>query len=227
MRRQTPQPQRSGPAQQQSGPDHAGRRCPDRRQGGVLPAQWQRVHGDPHRLPEGPPDPRQRQLPLHRRRTLVHLRQFRRRRGGVCPRIPRPDRAAAAPPVEGQALAGNRRRGTGGIRPVIRAGRRDRRRRTAGYRALARRPAIPLHRRHHRQPQGRDVAPWLPVPPPHPQPATRPGQRPRTIRRNAAHQRAWGQAIASLPHDARHRAVHRHRHAAHRRMCGQPAVAAL
>ena len=75
----------------------------------------------------------------------------------------RPRRQGARSGAEREALdPGRRRRAAPGLRGRVRGA--DRRARADGaHRALRRRPLLPLHRRHHRHAQGRDVAQRGPV----------------------------------------------------------------
>ena len=160
--------------------------------------------------------PGERQLPLRRRRARVPARQLRLRRARV-PRRLRGDgrrrardaarRPPAAPAAPGRARrrrrAARRRASTTQPRSPARPhGRADR------PRAVGRRPRLPLHRRHDRQPEGRDVAQRRPLrrrcgrwrgpgtEPPDVATAMRAGKQRRDL-------------PARVPADARHRTVHR------------------
>jgi hypothetical protein len=162
----------------------------------------------------------------------------RRRRGGGVPRLLRAaDRHDPRPPAQGPDLD---RRGPWPAtprRPGPRTTRRSSPAPTAHIAPWGRSGddhAVPLHRRHHRHAQGRDVAPGRPVQRPgrRRQPARgssaadqrrrRPGSGPRP-RDPGAHAADAGRRAA----DARHRAVHRDRNPDRRRRGGGAAVAPL
>ena len=104
----------------------------------------------------------QHQLPLHRRRARLPVGQRRRRGGGVPRRLHRPSRVRAQlPKVKPGCGSTTAQPVPPGRRPTRR--RRRRRGRRPPPWGVRRRPAAPLHRRHHRHAQGRDVAPGRPV----------------------------------------------------------------
>ena len=150
-------PGRLRPAHQQPGAGLPGRRRQAGRQGRDLHAQPPGLPREPVRGVQGAAGPRQHQLPLHRRGGPLHPRQRRRRRGGVRARVladRRPDPRAPAPRAP---LDHDRRRlrretpaGVEAYETLAETGDGA----AAGHRALARRPVLPLHRRHHRHAQG-------------------------------------------------------------------------
>ena len=179
------------------------------------------------------PRARQHELPLPRRRARLPLGQRRRRGGGVPRHLRRAHRGhpRPAPPRQAVALGRRRqrpvpRRGPRPTRPAAEAGTADRGAGPVGPRR--RPPAAPLHRRHHRHAQGRDVAPGRPVP--HPRRHLHPGgarRRPRPRRSSATPSQAPGHdRPAGLPAHARHRLLHAAHRAVGRRAAPSPSRAA-
>ncbi len=127
-------------------------------EGGVVSLQLQRVHRRRVRHHEDARRSGQRELPLSRRRARVSARQLRRR-GAVVSRLARrARRQGARPRADGEALdPGRRRIAAPGLRGRLR--RTDCSERSNGAdRAQRRRSLLPLHRRHHRHAERRDVA---------------------------------------------------------------------
>ena len=158
----------------------------------------------------------ERELPLRRRRARVPARQLRRGRARV-PRRLRADRRrrarhAARRPPAARAAPGRarRRRRAARRRARLRATRSRRRRRRAADRSrtVGRRPRLPLHRRHHRLPEGRHVAQRRPLRVAVADGAARAPSRPTSRPRCAPSKRA-ATLPARVPAHARHRPVHR------------------
>ena len=183
-------------------------------EGRVVPLQRERVQRGRLRDVQDARRPRQRELPLPRGRARVPPRQLRRRGAAVPRRAGRPRRQGARPCPEREALdPGGRRQRAAGLRGAVRAAAR-RARADGAHRAQRRRPLLPLHRRHHRHAQGRDVAQRGPlrrarrgyVSARRQEPA---GPRPRhgCDRQRAGRRGREPCAPARVPVDARHRRV--------------------
>ena len=131
-----------------------------------------RVHGGVLRRAEARLRSRQRELPLRRRRARVPPRQLRRRG----PRVPRrvrgngrATRSTRCHPIADPACCSRSRTTATALCSTARATtksrwsrRRPRHRRTTRE-TVRRRPRLRLHGRHHRLPQGRDVAQRRPL----------------------------------------------------------------
>ena len=156
----------------------------------------------------------ERQLPLRRRRARVPPRQLRRRRARV-PRRLRADRrrgardtARRAPARASCSRSSTPAHTSSSTAPPTTPPRSPRRPEApADQRAVGRRPRLPLHRRHHRQPQGRDVALRRPVRLAVADGAARVGTARRGDR--DARRQARRNVPARVPAHARHRPVHR------------------
>ena len=196
--------------------DAPGRRRRSSGQGGAVPLQRPRVPRVDVRPLQGRARPGQHQLPLHRRRAGVPVDQRRRRRGDLPRLVRRPGRTGAPPG------AGGSRPGctwpTRAARPARLGHRRTRRRRvsasTRTWRPVGtqrRRPVHPLHRRHDRDAEGRDVAPGRRRRQPR---RRRPAVRCPRSRRPPPWPSAWSRpGPVNLPGraaHARHRRVQRH-----------------
>ena len=219
-RRPHPDVARVRPAGRQRRPVAARGRRGRAGQARPLPLQLLGVPGGHLRRLQGRPGPHQHQLPLRGRRARVPVGE--RRHGGR--RLPRGVRGShRGHPRPGarraQLAVGRRRHGDlPAVGRPLRGGRRDvGHPRTGRQRAGAgpvgtgpRRPPHALHRRHHRDAQGRHVAPGRPVRPAQRQrlPALSAGRRDRRRPGRAGGQRTGHDPVARLPAHARDRWVH-------------------
>ena len=150
-------------ARQPAGARARGERCRPRRSRRPLPVQRDRVpRGDARRV-QDPRGARQRQLPVRRGGAALPARQLRRQGRGVPPRVRAEARRGARRAAAADDVPRGRRRlrcGRVAARCARLRGRARRRVTDARLRAsVRRRPLHPVHRRHHRHAEGRDVAP--------------------------------------------------------------------
>ena len=139
------------------------------RQGGVLPLQRRRLPGDGVRRVQDRRRSGERELPVHPRRA-DRAAGRRRRRGPGVQRRPRGQRGArrahapvAAPARPGRPDSAGTAQADPGRPPPELAGPVRRDRAAPGRAAPRLRSALHVHRRHHRQAQGRDLAPVRPA----------------------------------------------------------------
>ena len=134
-----------------------------RLEGRALPLQLQRVRRGLARDVQAPRCPRQRELPLPRRRARVPHRQLRCRDRGVPRCARRADGRGARPLPERAGRRAGRRRITRARRGAALRGSPRRLDADGAHPTLRRRPVLPLHRRHDGHAEGRDVAPRGPL----------------------------------------------------------------
>ena len=157
---------RARPPGRRAGRRHGRRRPRPPGEGRLLPLQLPRVPRGRRRRVQGRVRARQHELPLRPRRDPLPVRQ-RRRRGRRLPRHVQPScstASATACPASSAGTSSPTRPAPGPdwatpYEDVVTSGRDARP--TAG--PQRRRPAVPLHRRHDRHAEGRDVAPGRPV----------------------------------------------------------------